>query len=287
MDKIDLIEERSFGDKFNELTGFIYDNFKLFAKWAFMFVLPSSFVMAAIIQFLPDAESVRWLKMMLCIMIVTLLALVMMTIVKHHFAEGIGLKRMPKKKYVAEMLRNVGVGLYSVFVFEVIISFMAFALIGLLDSSDNDFVFMLSLSFYFVILAVLSLPIFHTMCAVVIEGKSGFEAMKRGLQMLQHKPYMSVIFLGTMTVIGYLLPFISSIPYFIYRAVEESIAEELTVGRYSIGETLEIVFLTICLMCYSLQLIAMSVGMMFDFGNAVEKVDNVSFMKKYNDFENL
>lgn len=287
MEKINLIEERSFGDKFNELTGFIYDNFKVLAKWAFLYLLPFTIGMAAVIQYMPDIPVIRWTKLMLCVMIFTVVALAFMTVLKHHFLEGIPLKQLPLKKYIAEILKNVGVGMFSVFVFEVAISFVAYKMLDIIDFDDEFYAFIFFLFLYFIVVASISIPIFHTLNAVVLENKSGFGAMERAFKMLIYKPYMSLLFLGTMTVIGYLLPFIATIPYYIVRSVDDLFSPTINNAHITPKEVTELFFLTFLMFCYSLQMLAMTVGMMFDYGNAVEKVDNVSFMKKYNNFENL
>lgn len=273
MDRLELIQVRSFGDKFNELTSLVYDHFGQVIRSYRWGLLGVGAVLAAIVCYFPsdtDALTCCMTMAFMCVAVVPMIVLV----------AGVGEKDYRKVIFPCLSL--------------LVLPGLLFCLLsGLLLSTglnfESKYLFFFTLFGIILLLMLLVVSLAQLINVSVLEDRTGFDAIHRVGQILMCRPLHWMIFLFFVALIALFLPMISLIPFIIVETLEESFVKELEFPDheawwYPIGQFVTTMFS--CLV-FQLYLLLFSLATLLEYGNAVERLDNVHFMKKFNNFDNL
>lgn len=290
MEKIDLIQTRSFGEKLNELTSLIYDNFVPLMRQSWWLLLAMGIALAAIYRFFPAETTVEgWSCFVLTAFLCTLLVIMFVVLVR---VVGIEQRSLPdRRSFFVQALVLGGRSLTTLLLPLGLLCVFGGLLVSFITSMDitNKFgqYFLLLLLILVIILAVAPLLLLINVC--VLEEKSGFAAVKRMFRLLFHRPIPALMFYFVIVLLTMLVPTVVELPYLIYAVTRNLVTDEygVTVDPEMSEQIIDFVFEAIGWTTFVLYICVASMASLLEYGNAVEEVDNVHFLEKFNNFDNL
>lgn len=289
MEKFDLIRMRSFGDKLNEVTGLIYDHFTTFLSKGRWYLIALTLAIALIAEYVPHDTIVwQWFTVFL-IEALLLVGIALFTSVCSRLFDGQDLPSLRFRSLMrssrADMIRSM----VNVALLAVVVSLVELWLYGLPDPDLEDeawLIYFLGLS---VLMLWLTLPLFYMIYISVFEHRGYLDAMHRLRRLLVCHPFKAALSFFVLLLLGLCIPSVMFIPRFVYGAIYSTTASDYVFGEdegvwQSVFSLLTTWFNTIGFVAYVL---FFSLCSLMEYGNAVEHVDNRSFMDKYENFENL
>ncbi len=284
----ELIQDREFGDKFNELTSFIYDNFSVLKGWALKYIVPCSLAVAALNFFMPDSAGnpIGWILFFVDLLIVCMLSTVFVTVLKPYFLENKELKDIRLRSLLPQLLRNVVTSLASACIPLVCIFVIAY-LMSFLKEEHHAGDFFLS-TMKGIVLIIVSIPIFMTIIVNVIEGKTGMKNLSRSLNLSKYDILVTAIIIFFICIIGSILPMISEIVTLIISEIDDLFFfHDNSEVNETVQNILEYLSFSVTFFFLIFQLFMITFAMLLEYGNAVEEIDNLHFLNKFNNFDNL
>lgn len=290
MEKIDLIQARNFGEKLNELTTLINDNFIPFLRKSWWLLLGIGLILALIIEFVPNENPVEACASFLLTAFVCVLVVIMFV----SLVREVGIEQRPQmnhRTFFTMALVYGGRTLPTLL--------LPFALLCLLGGYLLSTLFSLevtnSFGTYFLMLLVVlviilaAAPLLQLVNVCVLEEKSGFTAVLRTIRLRRYKRFQALMFYFVIVLLSLLVPLVMDLPYLIYSVTRDIVTDEFGVAADpTIGEQI-VQFLSTWIECcvFLLYLCLASLASLLEYGNAVEVVDNVHFLEKFNNFDNL
>lgn len=290
MEKIDLIQARSFGEKLNELTTLINDNFMPLLRKSWWLLLGIGLVLALIVEYFPSENPIEdWSCFLLIAFVCMLVVILFVTLVREVGIEQ--RQQMNRRTFFALALVHGGRVLPTLMLPFAVLCALGSYLLTWLNSFDvtNDigYYFLLLLVVLVVILA--AAPLLQLINVCVLEEKSGFAAVKRVFTLRLYKRFQALLFYFIIVLLSLLVPMVMEIPYLIYSTTRSIITDEFGVASDpTMGEqVIEFIFTLIECCTFLLYLCLASLATLLEYGNAVEVVDNVHFLEQFNNFDNL
>lgn len=282
---IDLIQYRSFGDKLNELTSLIYDYFSTLWHYASWYLLGCSLTFAICFRINFEEDSpYQTLLYYLVYFSYGLLFLIFTVLLRKVCVEGQSFKRT--SDFLRGSLGDLGHAIAVSVVPLILFSILGNFLFDILLDIENNFGFFI---FGFFVSIILLVPISLYLIIAVFEQKSGFQLFRRTRSLLFCNPFSTAFYFLTIILIGLLIPMISTIPNIVFTFVLS-----FSVNDFSNSDLMEFIFESynflinvlrnLCLIIY---LFVIALGTMLHYGHIVEVHDNVRFLSKLNNFDNL
>lgn len=293
MENNELIQNRSLGDKFNELSSFMIDNFKQLLKWSSWTVLPCALLMSLVMQLLPKGdEMASFLKTFFFIAINAMLAMLLSMALKPHFVEGKELKDIRIADLAREAVPKIGMGIAILISPCVLLALLSSIFVNVMqeDVTKEWFFLIVMLFFGVVLLALLYVPIYMICNVLTYESLKGFSLFNRALRLSRYRVLKTICFIIALSIIGFTLPSALSAMVELFIGFNGIIGSYLHIDAEegTLATTMQNFFSDAFLAYfYIAQFMVIGIAMSFEYGNAVEIVDNVSFMRKYENFENL
>jgi len=291
MERTKLIQRRDFGDKSNELTDFVLNNFSTLSKWAMCTIVPASVAYALLNIYLPQETVIQWLVQLVSIFVAAVFCAMQTTAVAEHFATDTPLKELKLRPILPQMLKNIGRTVLLLFVPLVLFGIIVF-FINNLDTEINRYTYTPSkgqLTIVSLLVAsLLSMPLFHILNAIAIEHRSGGDALKRGLRLSIHRFFFTVIYITIIVLLGLILPELATLPLFFFEVIDHFFVTSFEVKDAEVlFNIVEVLLVSVSTLCVMIQVMFTSLAMVFDYGDVVDRLDNITFREKVNNFENL
>lgn len=286
MESNDLIRRRKLGENLNEVTGFVYDNFRVLFRWALLFILPCSAIMSYVIVSLPNVTSANWLYSLVLFLMVDVMAISLLTVIKQYYLNGTGINDVKIKSILSEMIKNVGMGVGSLAFIEAIYALLFHRLFvdfqGFKDIDET-------IAFYILIFLLVAsmIPLFHFFNVIVYEGKFGFKALGRSLILTFTRPFTTIMYVLSLTFVGYLVPTAILVVVTIVLALISEFVLSGDMLTYISPDIQKFFLLLLFVFYYFVEILYITIAMMYQYGNNVEVVDNVTFTQKFKNFDNL
>lgn len=294
MEKRKLIQQRDFGEKSNEVTDFLIDNFPALRKWVLMFILPSALAYSILNIMLSDDDVVQWVIQFFTCILITIMCTMQTTVMAEHFTKDIPLKDIKWRQVLPQMLRNTGRVLLVLFVPILVWSIITFFINNLRGphSGSAQYFFdieraqLMILSLF--LTSLCSLPLHHTINVVVIEGRTGMDALKRAFSITFHRFIFSALYIIAISLLGIILPELASLPFIALSFIDQNFITSFEIeDTETFINCLQCAFATLSNTTLAIQMMFASLAMMFDYGDVVDRHDLVTFREKVNNFENL
>jgi len=288
MESNELIQNREFGEKFNELTSFIYDNFSTLKTWALKFVVPCALLIAALNKYFPNVEedSVELIVVFVDMVLVCMFSIVIVTLLKPYFFENKPLKEIRFRSSLPQITKNMFLGLVSACLPLICVFLMSY-LMKITNVPDN-IPYRLVLFLKLAILILFSIPVYQTINVTVMEGESGLKCFSRAFKLSTYDVLVTATFIFLLFLIGSILPLLYEIPRAFISTIDSLFFFENNQPLNDLTlEILDYLSLSLSVFFMLLEQFMIIFAMILEYGNAVERVDNVSFMKKFNEFDNL
>lgn len=290
MEKIELIQARSFGEKLNELTALIYDNIGALLRQAWWLILGLGVILSLITEYFPtNTPAECWTCFLLIAFFCTLLIILFVTLIK-----VVGIEQqadVTRRDIFVKALVNGGRSLPSLLLPLALLclfgGYFTTLIASIKNSGSISLIFLMLLIMLVIILA--AAPLMQMINVCILEGQSGFAAMGRTFRLMRYKPIPALAFYFTIILLCAQIPTIVEIPYVIIRTGQNLVTDEygfapdptfleqlLDFGLSLLGSCAFILYICIA-----------SLASLLEYGNAVEVIDNVHFLEKFNNFDNL
>ncbi len=291
MEKNDLICDRSFGDKFNELSSFILDNFKTMMKWSCLSVLPCAILLTAVVMFVFEDDGFSNFSLITGLILGCVMVVFITELTKPCLTKGVKLKEVNVAEILPGALVSVGRGLVASIVPLLLVALVAVFMDETMFDSEftsSRWLEKISLLFiFFIIVALFLIPVYFIINVVVHERLSFMKALRRGLRLSVYRPIVTLFFMLIISVIGFAIPLgITSVLEFFYDSPSLFVPVE-SFDSTIVDKVFQFISAVISAYCFIGQFVIIGIAMTFEYGNAVERVDNVTFMNQYDNFENL
>lgn len=289
MDKQELICQRSFGEKLNELTSMVYEHTGELCSRCKWYLLLWSAVLAAVIEYFPAYNRVFGSVKVYLIALVVLLPVVLLTrwIDDHESVttKNGGLRLMEREHWL----------LYLQCAFVMLLPALALSTVGgwLFETDATEYyeplaIYMITTG-KLLLLGLLMVPLFHIVTVSVLECKVGGEMLGRVWRILRYRTLAWMLYMGMVYTLGLLLPTIAEIPSVIIDTMREQFVKDVYEPTATDYGYMVIGYVSTLFYCavYLLYSLFFHLATMLEYGNAVEHLDNVRFIEKLNNFDNL
>jgi len=287
--KIELIVSRSYGEKLNELTSLVYDNFGPVVRYAKWYLLVLGVVLAAIVQYFPEEGAWKWLRFCSLFLLIMLYIIFMIILMRRVGVEQCHYKGV--NDFLRQAMPTVLRILPTLVLPMVLFGTLGTYLFGLVSqtSSSNAFTFGLLLFLILSLFILVASPLLMLANIAVFEEKSGFDALGRTFSLLKVHPIPTFVYYLTIAFIALILPEIAELPYMIYSNTIAIVTDEYMEHQDPtfFQEVMQMVFATLTALVFVFYFAMLALAMLLEYGNVVEKLDNVSFNEKFKNFDNL
>lgn len=289
MEENELVCDRDFGDKCNELSSFIIDNLKPLFRWSLMGVLPWACVLAAAIVWIDGEKSNNFLHVSFTAVVSVALAMVLTTVLKARFVGGKEVKDIRLADIAPLIVANVGKGVLTLLAPTAVFVLIAYFTYDLMISEEeNEYLFLFILFCYAILVSLMAIPLFIACNVVVYEERGYTDALNRAFRLAFNRTFSTVIFVIVLNVVGFAMPAIVAIPAVLLRDANLLLSSDISMLEQEWFVTAVGYFFTVVSIYFFIcQIMVVSIGMSYEYGNSVEVMDNVSFMRKFNNFDNL
>jgi len=282
MQLIELIQARKFGDKLNELTGLLYDNYADFLAHTRWYLLAITAIITATVLWAPTSTPVgAYLCLQFVALIITLMVVAFVVLVREVAVQG--------NPFVFRSFTNrlLEVGKRCLIATLLPLLLLCIAASWLFEGNIDQFSYRLFLTLLGSQLIIV--PIMMIISVIVFEEKSGVSAIKRAFALLTEGFFSTLFFYFILCFIGMLVPLIVEIPLIIFNEFTQvSGSDYANIEPESWLETcLKFLFMSLSVCGYLHYLLICALGTLLVYGSSVEKHDNVHFLTKLNNFDNL
>lgn len=290
MEKIDLIQTRSFGERLNEMTALIYDNFFPFLRKSWWLILCAGVILTVIMEYFPTETPIEgWSSFLLEAFIVALLVILFVALIRL-----VGIEQKPVQGYRDFFVHALfwgGRALTSMLLPFALLCLFGGYFVSLITSFDVQNIvglFFLRLLLCLVIIMA-SAPLFQIINVCVLEEKSGFTALNRAFRIVRYRLVPSLFFYFMIIFLSLLIPTVVELPYMIFNLVRDIVTDEYGFAADpSIGDQIvNFIFNTLGTCAFIIYICIASLATLLQYGHAVEVLDNVHFLEKFNNFDNL
>lgn len=292
MEKYNLIHISGYGDKLNELTSIIYDHIGIFISKMWRWIAAFSIVVGGLLMALPEDYREYWLLSVFVLLLVLAVALVAFAAIMKHSFDGENVARASMRHLLKDVMPQMGMGLVTLTLPCLLIAVvLSLVIVPLLSSVQNDVLEFVVLLICLFVMSMCMYPFFQTVNVIAFENLTGMKALRRALWLSTCTPIKTMLYMFTVSVIG--LAF-SAVPMLINAVIDAFVSALVEERSYSYTDDTDIVELCVLvgIRCLSvaavlLFILLQSLASMIEYGNAVELRDNVTFLEKYNNFDNL
>lgn len=292
MEKYNLIHISGYGDKLNELTSIIYDHIGIFISKMWRWIAAFSIVVGGLLMALPEDYREYWLLSVFVLLLVLAVALVAFAAIMKHSFDGENVARASMRHLLKDVMPQMGMGLVTLTLPCLLIAVvLSLVIVPLLSSVQNDILEFVVLLICLFVMSMCMYPFFQTVNVIAFENLTGMKALRRALWLSTCTPIKTMLYMFTVSVIG--LAF-SAVPMLINAVIDAFVSALVEERSYSYTDDTDIVELCVMvgIRCLSvaavlLFILLQSLASMIEYGNAVELRDNVTFLEKYNNFDNL
>lgn len=289
MEKIELIQARTFGEKLNELTALIYEHFVALMRQSWWLVLGVGVVLTAIFEYFPTNTPIgRWTSFLLTALICTLTLILFVVLVR---VVGIEQRPIPNRRtFFSQALILSGRALPTLLLpLALLCLFGGFFVMLIFDSELPVGGIYTFLALLMLVVIMAAVPMLQLINVCVLEEKSGFTALSRLMRLMRHRPFPTFWYYVIIVCLSMLIPTVMEIPYLVFSAGRDIVTDEF---GYAVDPTLgeqmlNFLFSLVGTCTFILYLCLVSLASLLQYGDAVEVVDNVSFLEKFNNFDNL
>lgn len=287
MDRLELIQVRTYGEKLNELSSLVYDHFGQMFRCAKWHLLALSAALTAIMYYMPDYNQAETMFKSLCVIVVMMVPVV--AVISVMGEENVCWKDGRFSLWNRRFGQQLGLSLITILIPSLLYCLLADWLSDQEVSSGWELGYLFLRFFKLVVIMLLCVPLFQLNNIACMEHRTGIEAMSRMWKILRTSFWGWFFFLGTVAFIGLMLPTLSKIPAYIITMVGTDIIDGYTIEAEPSMWRYVITFIFSWFFCIFVTLFVMlfALATLLEYGNAVERIDNVHFMEKYNNFDNL
>ena len=287
MQKIELIRQRPFGERLNELTAYITTGFGPVLKHSWLPLLCVAFVVSFLLDSTSQQEGLlSFFRYLLTFVLMFAVETVFVFFVRKVCVDGqdyAGLFAVLRESWgsVCKLL----LALLPL----LLIVALAYNVLAQPESESFDFWQFMAFLSHLIAFHLLCMYVLVVPNVVVFEGKSGIDALLRSVSLTFSQFFSSLIFYFVLVVIGLILPFLLS-------AIFELISELASVAGTEFGDTgnpatqhvwYHFLLQMPATFAYLLYWLLCGLSSVLTYGSAVEHCDNVVFLTKFNNFDNL
>lgn len=292
MQRINLIENKSVGDKLSELVALVSGNFPVLMRWAIYFLLPFSVAYMLIYDYVFDVNETHTCFIMLLLLTLPfVLSITWINVAfKHYFYDKEEFRDMRLPVLMKETLQMSGKAYYTVFVYLVIVSIIGSGMLRLpaTVATENTYGNMFVCMLVYSVIAGFSVVAMVAVSVVVFERQVGLVALVRALRLVQENFFTLMLFLPMFWVISFVIEQFVAIPMTLASGITALFLKpsELNLPQWAWDSMAFFGPLFVCFFSLA-QIVILGIGMILQYGDAVESLDNVWFDEQFKHFDEL